>query len=139
LDLRILVVDDSETTLRLLHVIAGSQQWTICGEAQDGLSGVRQYQHLNPDLVIIDFALPDMNGMETAKRMSALDSSVPLLLFTVLDVEGLQPAAFKAGIWQVVSKFQVLALIRTIESAMARHQSPPPKMAGLSGLIPTTY
>jgi two-component system chemotaxis response regulator CheY len=70
LDLRILIVDDSEATRRLLRAIIGTREWSVCGEAENGLLGVEKYEALKPDLVIIDLALPDMNGIEVAKRMS---------------------------------------------------------------------
>jgi PleD family two-component response regulator len=119
--LRVLIVDDSETTRRLLRAIVQSRQWIICGEAENGLAGVKQYEELKPDLVLIDLALPDMNGIEVAKRLSSMDSTVPLVLFTVLDVEGLQSAARKAGICQVVSKAQVWDLIKGIETAVGEY------------------
>ncbi|MGC1615384.1 MAG: response regulator [Candidatus Acidiferrum sp.] len=119
-----LVVDDSETMRRLLRSIIDSRQWTLCGEAEDGSTGVKQFQELKPDLVLIDLALPDMNGIEVAQRMSSLDRSVPLVLFTVLDMEGLEPAARKAGICQVVSKAQVWDLIKSIEIAVTQYLRP---------------
>ena len=124
MELRVLIVDDSETTRRLLRAIIGSRQWSVCGEAENGLAGVKQYEDLKPDLVIIDLALPDMNGIEVAKRMSSLDRTVPLVLFTVLDVEGLAAAACRAGICQVVSKAQVWDLIRSIENAVTQCRGP---------------
>jgi DNA-binding NarL/FixJ family response regulator len=120
--LRVLIVDDSETTRRLLRAIAGSRQWVICGEADCGLAGIQKYEATKPDLVLIDLALPDMNGIEVGKRMSEIDSKVPLILFTVLDVEGLQAAARRAGICQVISKAQVWSLLQGIETAVS--QSP---------------
>jgi two-component system chemotaxis response regulator CheY len=128
LDLRILIVDDSEATRRLLRAIIGSREWSVCGEAENGLLGVEKYEALKPDLVIIDLALPDMNGIEVAKRMSSLDSSIPLVLFTILDLEGLEGPARQAGICQVVSKAQVWDLIRTIDTAVTQHR--PPKVQG---------
>jgi two-component system chemotaxis response regulator CheY len=122
--LRVLIVDDSETTRRLLRAIVGTRQWSICGEADNGLAGVQQYEELKPDLVLIDLALPDMNGIEVAKRMSNLDHTIPLVLFTVLDVEGLQAAARQAGICQVVSKAQVWDLIKCIETAVTQYRGP---------------
>ncbi len=116
--MRVLIVDDSETTRRLLRAIAGSRSWVICGEADWGLAGVQKYEALKPDLVLIDLALPDMNGIEVGKRMSEIDGKVPLILFTVLDVEGLQAAARRAGICQVISKAQVGSLIQGIETAV---------------------
>ncbi len=124
MELRVLVVDDSETMRRLLRSIIDSRQWILCGEAEDGSTGVKQFQELKPDLVLIDLALPDMNGIEVAQRMSSLDRSVPLVLFTVLDMEGLEPAARKAGICQVVSKAQVWDLIKSIEIAVTQYLRP---------------
>lgn len=124
MELRVLIVDDSETTRRLLRAIIGTRQWTLCGEAENGLSGVKKFEELKPDLVLIDLALPDINGMEVAKRISNQDDSVPLILFTVLDVEGLEPAARKAGICQVVSKAQVWDLIKSIEIAVEQYKRP---------------
>ncbi|MGC1483872.1 MAG: response regulator [Candidatus Acidiferrum sp.] len=117
-------MDDSETMRRLLRSIIDSRQWILCGEAEDGSTGVKQFQELKPDLVLIDLALPDMNGIEVAQRMSSLDRSVPLVLFTVLDMEGLEPAARKAGICQVVSKAQVWDLIKSIEIAVTQYLRP---------------
>jgi two-component system, chemotaxis family, chemotaxis protein CheY len=131
--LRVLIVDDSETTRRLLRAIVGSRQWSICGEADNGFAGVKQYEELKPDLVLIDLALPDMNGIEVAKLMSGLDRTVPLVLFTVLDVQGLEAAARQAGICQVVSKAQVWDLIKCIEAAVTQYGGPKPETSEFSG------
>lgn len=131
--LRILIVDDSETMRRLSRAIAGSRQWTVCGEAEDGDTGIKQYEKLQPDLVLIDLALPDINGLEVAKRISALNSKVPLVLFTVLDVEGLEEAARAAGVCQVVSKAQIWNLISSIENAVTQYSGPARQSPDVSG------
>ena len=118
MNLRILIVDDSETTRRILRAIAHSREWTVCGEAVDGPSGITQFLELKPDLVLIDLAMPEINGLETAKRMSALNPEVPLVLFTVLDLPGLVEPARTAGITAVVSKAQPWDLVRAIESVV---------------------
>ena len=133
LDLRVLIVDDSETARRLLRSIVGSRQWSVCGEAENGLAGVQQYHDLRPDLVIIDLALPDINGIEVAKRMSSMDQTVPLVLFTALDVKGIQTAARQAGICQVVSKGQVWDLIRGIENAVTLYRGAKQESPRVSG------
>jgi DNA-binding NarL/FixJ family response regulator len=118
--MRILIVDDCETTRRILRVIARSRDWTVCGEAESGRSGIREFQRVKPDVVLIDLAMPDINGIEAAKRMSVLNPSVPLILFTVLNAEGLQEAAQDAGISSIVSKAQAWDLIGTVETAAQR-------------------
>src|SRR5580698_5252310 len=118
--MRILIVDDCETTRRILRVIARSRDWTVCGEAETGRSGIREFQRVKPDVVLIDLAMPDINGIETAKRMSVLNPGVPLILFTVLNAEGLEDAAHDAGISSIVSKAQAWDLIGTVETTAQR-------------------
>jgi len=132
LGLRILIVDDSEATRRLLRAIIGTRHWTVCGEADNGQAGVRKFEDLKPDLAVIDLALPDMNGIEVAKCMSSLDPTVPLVLFTILDLEGLEAPARKAGICQVVSKAQVWDLIRSIDAAVTESHGPKPQLPDIS-------
>ncbi|HUE44155.1 MAG TPA: response regulator transcription factor [Candidatus Sulfotelmatobacter sp.] len=118
--MRILIVDDCETTRRILRVIARSRDWTVCGEAESGRSGIREFQRVKPDVVLIDLAMPDINGIEAAKRMSVLNPRVPLILFTVLNADGLQEAAQEAGISSIVSKAQAWDLIGTVETTAGK-------------------
>jgi CheY-like chemotaxis protein len=113
--LRILIVDDSETTRRLVGTILRSRHWTICGEAEDGRTGVEKFQKLKPDVVLLDLSMPDMTGIETAQQMSAADPSVPLILFTILEIEGIGDAAREAGIRTIVPKSEAWSLIPNIE------------------------
>jgi DNA-binding NarL/FixJ family response regulator len=114
--MRILIVDDCETTRRILRVIARSRDWTVCGEAESGHSGIREFQRVKPDVVLIDLAMPDIKGIEAAKRMSVLNPGVPLILFTVLNADWLQEAAQDAGISSIVSKAQAWDLIGAVEN-----------------------
>jgi len=88
LSLRVLIVDDSETTRRVLRSIIHSQYWLVCGEAENGWSGVRKFEELKPDVVVLDLSMPDISGIEAAKWMTESDPTVPLILFTVLETEG---------------------------------------------------
>ena len=117
--LRILIVDDSESTRRILRAIVNSREWTVCGEAETGRAGIAKFDELRPDLVLIDLAMPDMNGLEAASTMAALDPKTPLVLFTVLDMPALAEPARAAGIAEVVSKAQAWNLVSTIERVVA--------------------
>ncbi len=61
--LRILIVDDSDVTRRILSTIVRSRHWTVCGEAENGWSGIKKFQELRPDVVLLDLAMPDINGI----------------------------------------------------------------------------
>src|SRR5882757_10260053 len=102
--LRILIVDDSEITRRILGVILRSRNGVVCGEAEDGGAGVQKFDELKPDLVVLDLAMPDINGIEAAKQMSSRDPTIPLVLFTIVGIQGIETAAQNAGICAVVPK-----------------------------------
>jgi two-component system chemotaxis response regulator CheY len=116
--LRVLIVDDSQTTRRILRGIINSQFWDVCGEAENGWSGVKKFQEVRPDVVVLDLAMPDISGIEAAKWMSEWDPTVPLILFTVLDTEDIESVARGAGICAVVSKTEVWKLLTSIETAV---------------------
>jgi CheY-like chemotaxis protein len=123
MSLRILIVDDSDTTRRILNTIVRSRQWTVCGEANSGWSGIKKFQEQRPDLVLLDLAMPDINGIEVARMMSGLDPAVPIIMFTMLNLDGLEKAARNAGVRAIVSKGECWNLLTSIEAAVADSRS----------------
>ena len=119
MSLRILIVDDSDATRRILCTIVRSREWSVCGEAASGWAGIEKFQELRPDVVLLDLAMPDINGLEVARMMSGLDRTVPIILFTVLNLEGLERAARNAGVHTIVSKGQCWNLLTAIEAAIS--------------------
>ena len=99
----------------IVGTILRSRHWIICGEAEDGQSGVEKFQKLKPDVVLLDLSMPDMTGIEVAQQMSAADPAVPLILFTILEIEGIGDAARDAGIRAIVPKSEAWSLIPNIE------------------------
>ena len=118
MSLRILIIDDSEMIRRIVGTIVRSRDWTVCGEAEGGWSGVKKFQELMPDLVLLDLAMPDMNGIEAARLMSAIDPTVPLVMLTALKLDGLERAARNAGVCSIVSKSECWNLLTSIETAV---------------------
>jgi DNA-binding NarL/FixJ family response regulator len=120
--LRLLVVDDSETTRRILRLLLGSRlNWTVCGEADGGHSGVKKFEQLKPDVVILDLAMPDMDGIQAARLMAKADPKIRIVLFTLLGIEGLEPVAKEAGISAIVPKTEAWNLLGSIESLVQPH------------------
>jgi DNA-binding NarL/FixJ family response regulator len=62
-------------------------------------------------IVLIDFGMPCMNGIESAEWMSTADPAVPFILFTMWDVAGLETTTAKAGISALVRKAETWTLI----------------------------
>jgi DNA-binding NarL/FixJ family response regulator len=65
--LRILIVDDHEAVRSGLRTLLSSPEWTISGEACDGLEGVEKTRSLRPDLVLMDISMPRMDGIAATR------------------------------------------------------------------------
>lgn len=114
---RILVVDDSDVSRRIVRaMVRESPKLSVCGEAENGAIGVQKFESLKPDVVVLDLSLPDITGIEAAQLMASADPSVPLILFTILETEGIENAAKEAGIRAIVPKTEAWDLISTIET-----------------------
>ena len=101
----ILVVDDSQAWRR--YVCSMLQQRldraVIC-ESSDGLEAVQKSEELQPDLVLMDIGLPDLNGLEAARQIRSLASRSRILFVTSYDWPELSREAMKIGAQGLVVK-----------------------------------
>jgi DNA-binding NarL/FixJ family response regulator len=123
---RFLVVDDSELVRRSLRtVLQANPEWEVCGEASDGETAVEMFKELHPNIVILDFQMPGINGIETARRMSEIAPAVPIVLFTQHASPGLEQHAREVGIRSVVSKTNAFPMVGMIEALLGPAESEP--------------
>jgi len=120
---RVLLADDDASIRRLLRLlIEARQEWTVCGEARDGHEAVDKTEQLAPDVVVLDLAMPEMNGLQAAKEISRHHPDLPLLLVTVRQVSNqLTSEARNAGFWGALSKNTGSEVVHAIE-ALLNHQ-----------------
>jgi DNA-binding NarL/FixJ family response regulator len=116
----ILLVDDStvvrSATRHYLESIPGLE---VCGEAVNGLDAVELAHDLNPDLIILDLAMPRMDGLQTARELRAARFTAPIILFTMY-ADAVRPSDMRAaGITVVVSKEDPKALPSQIQNIFA--------------------
>jgi DNA-binding NarL/FixJ family response regulator len=102
---QILIVDDSVVSLHILRSLFKNQgEFTICGEAQSGREAVKKSQECHPDLIIIDYSMPGMNGSEAATKIRQNHPTLPIIMLTDFKGQFLEQQASKAGITLVLSK-----------------------------------
>jgi chemotaxis response regulator CheB len=66
-------VDDSVLVRRIIRATLEQQNgWEVNGEAANGRDAIEQVQELMPDLIVLDFAMPVMNGLEPARALKRL-------------------------------------------------------------------
>jgi DNA-binding NarL/FixJ family response regulator len=119
--MKILIADDKLYMRRALRLlIEGHEEWDVCAEAEDGIQAVNRAKQLKPDLIILDFAMPEMNGIEAAFRISKVLPGIPILMFTLYSCPLVEKKAEKAGVQRVISKSTSYMLVPAIEEAFAQ-------------------
>src|ERR1700731_2821777 len=82
----ILIADDHETTRSLIRSFIQSKKgFEVCGEAVDGVDAIQKAKELKPDLIILDLAMPRMNGAAAASVLKRRMPKIPIILFTMYD------------------------------------------------------
>jgi two-component system, NarL family, nitrate/nitrite response regulator NarL len=109
---RILIVDDSDSIRGLVREYLESRpEFEVCGEAADGLEGIEKGRELKPDLIVLDYTLPRINGLQVAVFLHEIVPNTPIILFTFhKDVISIRMAQ-GAGVASVISKSDKLALL----------------------------
>jgi DNA-binding NarL/FixJ family response regulator len=124
MSVRVLIADDDAAIRRLLRrLIEGHENWTVCGDAGTGEDAVGKASELNPDVIVLDLAMPQMNGLQAAREIARSTPEVPMLLLTVQEVsKELTREARHAGFKGAVSKSTGSEVIRAIELLLKNQQ-----------------
>jgi DNA-binding NarL/FixJ family response regulator len=105
LPFRILIADDHSAVRNVLRALIESHaDWQVCGEAVNGFEAVVKTEELKPDLLILDMAMPIMDGIRAAREISKSSATLPILMHTMHSSPTLDLEAQKAGVAQVVNK-----------------------------------
>ena len=114
----ILLADDHEVMRRGLRALLESQPgWRVCGEAATGRLAVQKAVALKPDVVVMDIAMPELNGLEALRQIRKAGVRSQVLIFTVHETEQLVHEVFKAGARGFVLKSEAARhLLAAVES-----------------------
>lgn len=123
----ILIADDNGLVRKLLRgMLERDGGWEVAG-ARDGREAVLKAQELKPDAVILDLAMPVMDGLEAAREIGKALPSAPVILYTIHDSPETTLAATQAGVARVFPKTgSGQGLIKTVQELLAK-ECPPPK------------
>ena len=107
---RIPVVDDNAPIRGLVReFIEARPGFEICGEATDGAEGIQKGRELKPDLIVIDFLMPRINGLQAALILHEIVPNTPIILFTFYKEAIPRDLAQAAGVSSILSKTDQLA------------------------------
>jgi len=98
-NLRILVADDHDLMRRGLKVLLDARQgWSVCAEASTGREAVTMAESLRPDIAILDISMPELNGVEAARRILKLSPNTEVLILSMHYSDQLIREILEAGV-----------------------------------------
>ena len=101
----ILLVDDREfERFTIRAAVEGLTNFQVCGEASNGVEAIDKAKKLKPDLVVMDLAMPLMNGLDAARILSQKMPNVPVIMFTSFCTPHMETEMLSAGVAKVISK-----------------------------------
>ncbi len=105
---RVLVADDDGTIRRLLcDLFKNEADYELCAEAKNGEEAVALAKLHKPDLILLDFSMPVMNGVEAARELKKVMPNVPIILFTLFAPAETELALGEFSVDRIVPKGEV--------------------------------
>ncbi|HTZ84520.1 MAG TPA: response regulator transcription factor [Candidatus Acidoferrales bacterium] len=113
---RILLVDDNPAVRRYLRAILEQQEaWRVCGEARTGAEALHLVLEAPPDLIVLDYQMPDLNGVDVARQISDLFPAIPILMVTLHLSKQLADAARQAGVRGACAKQDIGSVVEAVD------------------------
>jgi two-component system, chemotaxis family, chemotaxis protein CheY len=81
---KVLAVDDSRVTLKILRKFLADSEFEIAGEAKDGNEAVQQFVKASPDIVVLDIVMPDMDGVQILEKFLTMDPKARVVMVSSL-------------------------------------------------------
>ena len=121
--LRILIADDHDVVRAgLRSVLEARAEWIVVGEARDGKEAIQLANQTKPDIAIIDYGLPVINGIEVIRQIKARHAQAEVLMFTMHDDEALIAQALEAGARAYLLKTDARVHLLTAVESLAAHK-----------------
>jgi DNA-binding NarL/FixJ family response regulator len=107
---RVLIADDHRLFAEALEaILAGEKRIDVVGHARDGQEAVTLYEQFKPDLVLMDIAMPVMDGLAATREIRKLDEDACVLMLTGSNARSDVDRARKAGAAGYVTKDRIAA------------------------------
>jgi len=111
------VADDHPSVRRHVRgVLEAEGGWSVCGEATNGREAVEMAVELNPDLVVLDLSMPELNGLDAARQILKRIPSADVLILTLHEGEDLTHAALELGASACVLKTDFQRLVTEVRT-----------------------
>ena len=107
--IRVMVVDDTDHVRRMLTSMLSLDGFEVVGEVASGPAALEAVEAADPDIVVIDYKMPGMDGLDTARGIRQRRQDQVMILYTAYIDETLEQAAAEAGISLCIGKVDGLS------------------------------
>jgi len=129
---RVLIADDSPAVRRTLrHLLQADDAWEIV-DAENGKTAVASALEFRPDVIILDLAMPVMDGLSAAREISKALPEAAILMYTMHWTPHLEQEAQKCGVRKLVSKSEGAILLSEMHSILAAKKDGGQKVDGVA-------
>lgn len=116
--IRVVIIEDYHMTRSLLRIILRGEEFDVVGEAVDGTSGVAMCKKTNPDIVLLDVVMPNLNGLEALTEIRINNPDAMVIMVSRLGDEEIVHQAMEAGAsGYIVKPFNTASVIDTMNEA----------------------
>ena len=130
---KILLIDHNRQIRSLTRKLIETREGWLVTEAIDSYDAIVQVTELKPDLIVLDFAMPGLNGFQIAQKVSVYSPQLPIVLYTFYGFDAMNIEAKKRGITEVVDKADnAERLLEIIEKYLKKAESAPTDVSAAS-------
>ncbi len=115
----ILVVDDAAFMRMMIKDVLSKNGFTIAGEAENGAKAIEKFKELNPDLVIMDITMPEVDGIQAVKEIKKLNSAAKVIMCSAMGQQAMVIEAIQAGAKDfIVKPFQAERIVEAVKKVL---------------------
>lgn len=115
----ILICDDAAFMRMMIKDILSKNGYNVAGEAENGLKAVEKYKEVNPDLVLMDITMPEMDGIQALKEIKKLDANAMVIMCSAMGQQAMVIESIQAGAKDfIVKPFQADRVIEAVKKVV---------------------
>ena len=115
----ILICDDAAFMRMMIKDILTKNGYNVAGEAENGLRAVEKYKEVNPDLVLMDITMPEMDGIQALKEIKKVDASALVIMCSAMGQQAMVIESIQAGAKDfIVKPFQADRVIEAVKKVV---------------------
>jgi len=116
---KIMLVDDAAFMRMMIKDVLSKNGFEICGEAENGAKAIEKFKEVDPDLVIMDITMPEVDGIQAVKEIKKMNSAAKVIMCSAMGQQAMVIEAIQAGAKDfIVKPFQAERIIEAVKKVL---------------------